>query len=74
MTDMENYILKGKGMRELYEVVSRYPDGVKVSEIKQLFPEISVPRLSSMLVRMYDAGIVTRTRPKERRGCIWKVL
>ena len=72
MTDMESYILRGKGLRELYDVMCEYPDGARVSQIKGRFPEINLSKLASMLDRMYAAGIMT----KAREGCreyTWKL-
>ena len=74
MTDMEKYILKRKGMRELYDVICEYPDGVRVSQIRQRFPTLSAPALTSMLGRMYDAGMVSKTRSGNGLGCVWRGL
>lgn len=73
MTDMRNYILKGKNMQEIYDIVCEHPDGIKASEIGQLLPEVSAEKIGGALRKMRDAQMIRGKRIEGTR-MTWTVI
>ena len=73
MTDVRNYILKGKYMQEIYDIVCEHPDGIKASEIGQLLPEVPAEKIGGALRRMRDAQLISGRRVKGAK-MTWKVI
>lgn len=73
MTDMRTYLLKGKYMQEIYDIVCEHPDGIKASEIGQLLPEIPVEKIGGALRRLRDAQMIQGKRVKGAK-MTWKVI
>lgn len=58
MTNVSAGSLKGRYMKEIYEVVCRYPQGVIASEVKRECPTIPPGRVGSTLRKLKELGLI----------------
>lgn len=73
MTDMRHYVLRGKYMQEIYDIVCEHPDGIKAKEIGQLLPEVPQEKIGGALRRMRDAQLVKGKRVSGSKMTWWVV-